>query len=196
MSETFVNQESLDKAARDLNLRAEASKRASADPLPGPLANAFGPLSLKVCGMEVRPLVAYDWAIMKAMNAPIYRQMLEWMQNQEHPEKADKVEFTDQEGWELIFLLTRSCEAADEVFEKGKQAFSRAARREIGMKLHTGQVALLAEACLQQVRAHMETMVKYAAEAEEQKQGEGAPLPFLASAGTSPATVSAGGSTT
>lgn len=193
MSEKFANQESLEKAARDLNLRAEASKRASADPLPGPLANAFGPLSLKVCGMEVRPLVAYDWAIMKSMNAPIYRQMLEWMQNQDHPEKADLIEFTDQEGWELIFLLTRSCEEADEVFEKGKQAFSRAARREIGMKLHTAQVSLLAEACLKQIQAHMETMVKYTAEAEEKKEGEGVPLPFLTSAGMSPATASAGG---
>jgi hypothetical protein len=145
----------------------EAAKRASADPLPGPLGAAFGPLDIHVDGLKIRPLVAYDWAVMKAANHAIYRQMLEYMQL---GDQAKDVEPTEQEAWEIIYLLSHPCEEVDDVFQRGVKAFSTAARREVGMKLHPGQIARLSKACFEQVQRHMTTMVKYAQKAD--KDGE------------------------
>lgn len=152
---------------RAFALETEAAKRASADPLPGPLAAAFGPQDIIVDNWHIRPLVAYDWAVMKDTNHAIYRQMLEYMQL---GDKAPDVEPTPQEAWEIIYLLSRPCEAADEVFQRGAKAFATAARREIGMKLHPGEITLLSKACFTQVQRHMTTMVKYAQKAD--KDGE------------------------
>src|SRR5262245_61372245 len=100
MSDTIIGPQ-----VQEALLRGEASKRAVSDPLPGPLVDAFAPLSLSVEGtdLKVRPLVAYDWALFKLIKSPIYLQMLEVMQSGEN---AKMVEPTDQEVWDAIYILT------------------------------------------------------------------------------------------
>lgn len=180
-SET-INDPRLEAKARELYLRTEAGKRAVSDPLPGPLSTAFGPLNLPVDQFEVRPLVAYDWAILKLSNSPVYRQMLEIMQE---GEKAKVIEPTDQEQWEIIYLLTRPCKEVDKVFQKN--LLGQEAREQIGMVIHSGQQVKLFTACMLQIQRQMETMVRYAQEKTEEKS-EGIPgVPdFLASAGNPP----------
>ena len=176
----------------EMHLEEEASKRASADPLPGPLAKAFGPLNIAVDEYAIRPIVAYDWAIMKILNSPIYRQMLEFMQD---GEKAALLEVQPHEQWELIYLLTRPCEEADKVFSKGAGEFSNAAKREFAFSTHPLKINKLFAACMEQLKNHMATMVKYAQE-QEDDGAKDSPLSPLSSAGKPPATDSGGGSTT
>lgn len=175
-----IDEERLVRHAIDV----QAGSRAAADPLPGPLAEAFKPLNIQVEGFTIRPLVAWDWAIMKTLNSPIYRQMLEVMQL---GDKAEQVPSEPSEMWELIYLLTRPCEEADKVFQRGADAFRDAAKREIGFKLNLGQVSALGDQCINQIYAHMETMVKYAP-----KESEGTVVNFQ-QAEKDPTTVSAGG---
>jgi hypothetical protein len=172
------------EAALQNEIRVQAGVVAAADPLPGPLVDAFTPCDIEVEGYTVRPLVAYDWAIMKKLNSPIYRQMLEVMQN---GEKAKEVSNEPEEMWDMIFLLTRTCSEADSFFKKGVEAFRDQAKKEIGFKMNLAEVARLADACTQQIYAHMQTMVSYAAKEEE---GEVKTFP---QAEQIPATASAGG---
>jgi hypothetical protein len=186
-----INQATLEAAAKDLVLKSEAGKRASADPLPGPLAQAFGPENITVGKYQVRPLVAYDWAILKLINSPVYRQMLEFMQNSEKPEI---VEPKDQELWQLIYILTRPCREVKKVFDQGVNKLRDAADEEFGMEMNPMEIAQLSSACFVQVQGFMATMVKYAPQEEEERNGEG--KPGFSDAGPAPATVLAGGSTT
>jgi hypothetical protein len=158
---------------------------AAADPLPGPLEGAFIPNDIEALGQKIRPLVAYDWAIMKKLNSPIYRQMMEVMQK--GPTAVD-VESAPEELWDLIFLLSRPCEEADTYFKKGLEAFHEQAKREIGMKYGLGQILVLVKACTDQIYAHMQTMLAYVP--KEDKDGEVKNFP---PADPTPATASAGG---
>lgn len=187
--EPAKNQASFEKIATDQFLKNEAAKRAGADPLPGPLTQAFGPENIQVGKYSVRPIVAYDWAILKLINSPVYRQMLEVMQE---GEKAKSVEPKDAELWQLIYVLTRPCMEVKRVFDKGEQALRDAADIEIGMNLNPMEVSQLSAACFVQVQGFMATMVKYAP--AEEKEGED--KSGFSSAGPAPATVSAGGSIT
>jgi|SRR3974390_361677 len=162
----------------------QAGIRAAADPLPGPLVDAFWPSDISVDKFKVRPLVAYDWAIMKRINSPIYRQMLEVMQK---GDKASEIEAEPEELWDLIFLLTRPCAESDAFFKKGVEGFKEEAKKEIGFKLHTAVVAQLAQACTDQIFTHMTTMLSYAPKPEE---GE---VKNFTKADPTPATDSAGG---
>jgi hypothetical protein len=168
-------------------INTQAGIRAAADPLPGPLSVAFlPPCDIEVESYRIRPIVAYDWAIMKRIGSPIYRQMLEVMQN---GDKAAEVPSEPEEMWDLIFLLTRPCMESDALFKKGGlDAFREAAKQEIGMKNNLGQILALGRACTDQIYAHMQTMVQYAA--KENGDGEVRNFP---SAEPTPATGSAGG---
>lgn len=183
---TLINQGNLDRNALDMNLRAEASKRASADPLPGPLANAYGSLPITIAGPDrdgveisftIRPLVAYDWALLKKLNSPVFRLMLEVQQV--GIEKAELKDAQDFEDWELIYLLSRPCEEADAVFCSGRDKFAQEAKSKVAFRLHTGMVAKLVQACLHQIFTHFSTMNKYAPSESEDKKPEGGPMDFF-----------------
>jgi len=169
----------------DFQLEVEAGKRANADPLPGPMATAFGTQNIVLFGFTVRPVVAYDWAIMKHINSPVYRQMLEFMQA---GDKAETIDPEYEDIWDLVYLLTRPCEEADKVFKKGKEAFHEEAKKEIGFKLDLGRISILYEACITQLREHTATMVRYAGSPEE---GNGHSRDFMV-AEVRPETASAG----
>lgn len=199
----LANEQTLIAQQRELVLRGEASKRASADPLPGPLANAFAslPISVTVSTIngeqkeyKVRPLVAYDWAMFKQLNSPVFRMMQEIMQV--GVEKAEMINAEPHEDWELCYLLTRPCAESDRVFMKGRAGFTQSAKEEFGFQLDTAQIVELMKACLEQVRAHMSTMTKYAVQAEAQDAPAGSPESFFANSSQQNQTGSAGGSDT
>jgi hypothetical protein len=165
-------------------ITTQAGIVAAADPLPGPLSVAFLPNDIEVYGYKVRSIVAYDWAIMKKLNSPVYRQMLEVMQN---GEKAREIEAEPDELWDLIFLLTRPCAESDVLIRKSIEAFREAAKQEIGFRLNVGHIGALTKACTEQLYAHMQTMMSYS---PQEQEGEVRNFP---TAEPTPATDSAGG---
>lgn len=178
----LINQSSFEAKANELFLKTEAGKRAVSDPLPGSLSKAFPASSIEVDDYKIRPLVAYDWALLKLLDSPVFRQMQEYMQC---GEKAKDIQPTDFELFEMIYLLSRPCEEVDAVYEQGGVQAIRKQARGLGMKLNTGQTALMSSACFSQIKAHMETIVKYAPQENSEINGEIAP-DFFANAGKPP----------
>lgn len=173
----LANQASIDAKRKEMALEAMASRRAAADPLPGPLAKAFGPRAIRVVaedGQEVsiRPLVAYDWVILKVINHPIYQQMLEIMQAGDKA-KPDEIKYEPKDQWALVYMLMNSCEEVADVLDSSQTAFEKAARRSVSMAFSPVDVDRLVGACSKQILGHMDTMVRYSQEVKEQEAKAG-----------------------
>lgn len=137
--------------------------QANADPLPGSLAKAFPLPEIKVGAFSVRAPVAYDWALLKKLNSPIHRQVLEMAK----PDGQKDVEFTDEEGWDICFQFTRPCREVAEVIRKGGAELLRQQAEELfAMVLQPLEVTEIVKAVISQIVATWETAMSYKAESE------------------------------
>lgn len=109
-------------------LVAAAGKRAAAEPLPGALSEAFLGDAIDVQGVKVRRIVASDWIILKGLNSPIYRQMLEFQKDEA---QREPVPFTDGEAYEICWQFTHAPKASRELLARGREVFTETAREEI-----------------------------------------------------------------
>ena len=98
---------------------------ASADPLPGPLLDAFLPELLTAAGIELRPVVAADFAILKRLNSPL----LQELKNASLPKDLPKpeVRYDEEDVWELVYLWSHRPPDARALLAKGRQAYREAA---------------------------------------------------------------------
>ena len=165
--------------------RVSATAEASADPLPGPLADAFPTVDIIVHGIHVRPVVAADFPILRKLQSPRYRQMLEAAKP---PELRTPTEFTDEDGWEMIYQFTNPALAVELALAQGRAHFRRIAHEQIGMRMNPFIAAQVAEAVGEQMKRSYETALRYKA-AGEAKEVFTAPPPAST-------TASAGGSIT
>ncbi len=144
-----------------------AVERANREPLPGALAGAFDPMqSIKVGDYTIRPIVAGDYTLIKKLNSPVYRQILELQKEN----GGEEVQVDDVEQWELIYILTNPPEHSLKLLYNGGNIRDKAIET-LGAKLGPLLVADLFIACIQQFKTHMETMLSYAA-AKEGKEGD------------------------
>lgn len=144
-----------------------ANDRAEADPLPGPLLNAFSPGAIKVAGHHVRKFVAYDHVLLKLLNSPLHLTMLELAKPED---KREEVKSTDQEEWDLCLQFTTPCKEVAGLIEKDVEGFHRLAKEQFGMGESSEVVKLILLGVLQQVANNILTGNKYAAEAKEANQ--------------------------
>lgn len=98
---------------------------ANAEPFPGPLADAFAGAPIKLDGFSVREFVPRDVAILKRLNSPFYRQILEALKPRE---KRKPTDVADADEWEVIYLFTRPCAEAEAKLNEGRAAYTQAAR--------------------------------------------------------------------
>lgn len=133
--------------------RATAIAEAGRDPLPGPLMDAFTGVPDQVAGLQVRPLVHYDFVILRKLDSPLLRQF----------NGTDKTPFTDEQGYEMIYQFTRPVRAAADLAAKGREVFQRTAVDEIGMRLGPVEVALLVKAVEREFIRAFSTVIKYQA---------------------------------
>ncbi len=173
---------------QDHFLKNEAAKRANADPLPGSAGDAFGrfgPIPIAESGISVREVVASDWKIMKAVDSPIIRLLMEIRQNPKNP----TLEITDDEQNQLALHFTRTPKELRAILaDGGKEKFFQMATDEIGDKLSGSVVRLITATVIEQVRRSFSTAVSYREKME--KEGD---VRFFLDSGTSPETDSAGG---
>lgn len=153
---------------RNHGLERLAEKRANADPLPGPLADAFTNGPIKVGKWSVRQLVAYDWTIMKAINSPLYQQMLE--ADKPEGEQSD-TDFTDLQGYEICWQFTRPIGDVDAVFTKGGHVgVSIASKNAMAFECQPYEIADIINAVTRQVTNAFATALKY--KADKEKDGD------------------------
>lgn len=153
---------------REYQVEKLATARAQADPLPGPLAHAFGSGHIKIAeGIYVRKMVASDYPILKSLDSPIFRMMTELANN---PDQQEEVAFTDQEEWEMCYQFTTPIRTVREVMAQGREAFAAAAREEIADRLSAEVVKLITPAIMEQLKRNITSAVQYHAEMKEDGQ--------------------------
>lgn len=165
--------------------RMAARQAAAADPLPGPLMEAFSPDPISFHGSELRPMVAYDLTILKKLNSPLFRHLLEM----EKPEEERvKVEFEDDDVWELVFLFTRPVAEANILLRKGRDVFYKSAMEAFGYKAELGSLPIAEIAVTNHFARALATAVGYRPSASPGQDGKVFMMPPAC-----PATGSAGG---
>lgn len=149
------------QASYEANLqKVSANRRANAETLPGSLRAAFGPGAIQIGEWTVREVVLRDMDLFSLMDSPVHRQMLEVY---EKKDKAEEVQPTRDEQYELVYQLTRSCKEVDQLFRKGgKEAVRQAAIETIPYSVKDPLVfSRLLAACLEQVHRQLETMQSF-----------------------------------
>jgi len=169
-------------------LLAMATARANADPLPGPLAKAFGPSTIMVGGISVRKPVASDWEIFRQLDSPIIRILLELRQD---PSKVPEIEPTQQENWEICWQFTHSPKECRAALTVGNGYFRQLAASEIGDVWDEPTVMVVRAVIMNKIAEANATAIKYAADLEE--KGE---VTFFRDSGATRTTDSAGGLST
>ena len=147
------------KVLADAAARREASSRAAATPLPGPLASAFAIAPNVPCGtFQVRPFLECDFEFLKALEHPLYEILIDLWQNTQ----TSKNDFypRGQHGWEICYLFTHSADEVEALLKTGVQSFKDAAKAEFG-KLPTAAIAALNKAANQQCLVAFSTTINY-----------------------------------
>lgn len=97
-----------------------ARAQANQDPTPGPLKQAFEVELLKVGCLTLQPLVGSHILILKRLNSPIYRHVIEAAK----PEtQRVKIDYDDEEIFEALFVLTQHPQKVRAALAQGRQAF-------------------------------------------------------------------------
>lgn len=109
----------------------QGNAAAAADPLPGPLLDAYLPEPFQAAGLELRPVVPSDIAMLKRLKSPLIELMKQSAAAHALPDSGaapePKVEFGDEEVWELVYLWTHAPRENRALLAKGAPAFREAA---------------------------------------------------------------------
>lgn len=124
----------LDKAAA----WQAAAPGAAADPLPGPLVDAFLPESVVVAGLTLRPLHLTDVAILKRLEHPILKEIAEALKP---AEERRPIPYQIEDALELLFAWSRPLPEVRAILAEGRQAFRERAMVETGDKLPLAAVS-------------------------------------------------------
>lgn len=139
---------------------------AKAKPLPGAAGHAFTSGDIKIAGKVVHRCVPAHFAVLQAISSPLLVMMEEAASK-----KEVRMDFKPQEQWEMALVFTEDAEAMYDLLEsEGVKAIKQKARKEIGMKWEPASVNLVIVAILEQIKRHVETTVKFSAEAEKDGQ--------------------------
>jgi hypothetical protein len=142
-----------------------AGRMAAADPMPGPLAEAFSPNpDIQVGRWTVRRFVDRDFELLKALGHPLHKMMAAELTGKE----------TDGEGytprgpalWQLAWLLTRPVKEAKAKFKLGPDAVREAAEDEFG-DCAWPELSALNEAALRQMSVYWSPVLGYGPAAKD-----------------------------
>jgi len=146
----------------DWKNRQSCVREAKAKPLPGPLSQAFASGPIKVAGKTVNRAVPSHFAILQALESPLLKMMESAMTN-----KDVKMDFKPAEQWEICLVFTQDAETLYEMLEnEGVKAIKKLARSAVGHSWDAGIVNLVMISVLEQIKRHIETTVRFAAELE------------------------------
>ncbi|HOC55131.1 MAG TPA: hypothetical protein PKI20_05895 [Verrucomicrobiota bacterium] len=184
------------KEAQAHAARARALRRAAADPLPGPLADAFGPLPETVSGLRVRPVVHYDFVVLRALKSPL----LDHLAGASNARRKPASPFSDDQGYEMVLQFTTPPEQLADLMDQHGPSFPkwfrRQARQRIGFRLGPVQVALLVKLVEQAFIAAFKTVLEFTEKPSDNAPFTSPPAPSTASAGGSTTSAASSGSTT
>jgi hypothetical protein len=161
--------------------RAAAIAAANREILPGPLLDAFASVPEEIAGLRVRPLVHYDFVLLRKLESPLLRQA----------DSQSKTPFGDEEGYEMVLQFTRSVKEAAALVARGREHFRQQALEQIGMRLGPVEVGLLVKAVEREFLRAFSTVIQYSPTSDGNTGGT-----VFTPPPADPTTASAGGSTT
>lgn len=139
-----------------------AGRRAAAEPLPGPLRDAFSILpNIEVGPYSVRPFYDIDFEFLAMLEHPLHKMMT-----------ANEGDFTPRgpHAWELCWILTRDADTVEGIIQgEGLKGLRAHAKKEFG-KLRLPALAELSKAIVQQLTTYWSTVVAYGAASKEGEQ--------------------------
>jgi len=153
--------------ATEQQLIEDATRRAAAEPLPGPLSQAF--LSDAIdCGrgLFVRRIVASDWIVLKWLDSPLYKMTLEVQKDEAIRED---IKYEESEGYEMVWQFTHSPKQNRELMAKGREAYRAKAFEEVGDSQDIQTLSRCIQAIGKQVVSSFETKVSFE-ESESKKK--------------------------
>jgi len=144
----------------------QAIARAGADPLPGPLAKAYGPSCVLVGDRTVRRPCSGDWPILKALDSPLYKLALDTAQNSE---ASTPVNFSvkPEDEWMICWQFTHSIKECRELLILGVESFLAKAAEQIGDVWSADEVSLVQAVVMAKLAESRRAALKFAADLEE-----------------------------
>ena len=152
-----------DAERRQTERRDALRVAARAEPLPGPLLDAFAGVPEEIAGFRLRPVVHYDFVLLRLLDSPILKHLAGNAERESGP-----TPLTDDDSYVLIYQLSQPIQVWVDWWEKhpdrprAAAAFRRLARAEIGLKHGPLEVALLIRAAEREIVRAFSTVVKYA----------------------------------
>lgn len=151
--------------AAELKEKARRDRRiaqANAEPFPGPLDAAFAQGPVQIGGFTVRELVPIDVKLLKRLDSPFYRQMLELLKPKEQRQRTP---VADEQEWEIIYLFTRPSLEAEAELDRSLAGFRHAARLAFAHnpRINVAVYQRLYNACANRIIRAFATAVAYEA---------------------------------
>jgi len=153
--------------ATEQQLIEDATRRAAAEPLPGPLSQAF--LSDAIdCGhgLFVRRIVASDWIVLKWLDSPLYKMTLEVQKDEAIRED---INYEESEGYEMVWQFTHTPKQNRELKARGREVYRETAFEEFGDIYNIQTLSECIKAIGKQVVSSFETKVSFE-ESESKKK--------------------------
>lgn len=142
--------------------RQECIKKAQAKPLPGAAEIAFTRGAIKAGGKIVNRVVPSHFAVLQAINSPLLS-MIESAAR----DKSAKVDFSPESQWEICYIFTEDSKSVYRALkDKGADFVRDQALNVVGEGWDAAAVNLVMIAVIEQMKRHVETTIKFAAEME------------------------------
>lgn len=142
--------------------RQACIERAMATPLPGAAGDAFTKGAISVAGKLVNRVVPTHFAVLQALKSPLLT-MLEQATN----EAKSAVDFDDEQQWQICYVFTANPKTMRQTLKSpnGLESIKADAERFCG-DWSAAELNFVMLAVIEQLKRHVETTVKFAAELE------------------------------
>jgi hypothetical protein len=142
--------------------RQSCIRQAMAKPLPG-ASDAILKNSIQVGSRQIRPVVPAHFAILQGLDSPLLKLIADAATNK----KSELTNPTQEQKWEICHVFTAEPKTLFKAFKSQGAAFIREqAADAVGMEWEAAEVELAMPAIMEQLKRHIETTVKFAAEME------------------------------
>ena len=156
-----VEQRGGHKAFQNFRARQSCIKEAMAKPLPGAAGDAFVKGAIPVAGKIVNRVVPTHFAVLQALDSPL----LKMIENATTDSKAS-VDMDDEQQWQVCFVFTTDAKALRRTLKtSGVDEIKRQAEEACG-DWGAAELNFVMLAVIEQLKRHVETTVKFAAEME------------------------------
>jgi hypothetical protein len=149
--------------------RQRVASKAQARPLPGSSGKAFTSGPIRVGNVTVQRVVPAHFAILQALESPILKMIED--ATQKDGEKKSEANFKAHQIWDACYVFTSDPQALYDALEsKGASYISEQAKMAVGVNPDFPSTNLVMMAVIEQIKSHVETTVRFAAELKDSGQ--------------------------